>query len=111
MSQFSLIKYEKEMHNLKGEERLFWKGHDQTKEGEPAGRSLGSMTWLPGQWHRGQSGRVREMVVNQGLCLWPAVPDRVKGNVSVKIKYLLKPTRRPFWNGDWGMTGRNGEAA
>lgn len=110
MSQFSLIKYEKEIHNLNGEERLFWKGHDQTKEGEPAGRSLGNMTWLAGQRHRGQSGRVGEMAVNQGPCLWPEMLNGVKGNVSANIKHLLKPTRRPLWNGGWGMTGRNGEA-
>lgn len=83
------------MYNLNGEERLLWKGHDQTKEGSPAGHSRSSTTCLAGHWHRGRSGRVGEMVVDQGLCLWPEMPNRVKGNVSPK------PTRRPFWSGGW----------
>lgn len=42
----------KEMHNLNREERLLWKEHDQTKEREPFGHSLGSATCLAGQRHR-----------------------------------------------------------
>lgn len=105
MSQFSLIKYEKEMHNLNGEERLFWKGHDETKEGEPAGCSLGNTTWLACQRHRGQSGRVGVMAINQGPCLWPETPNGVKGNVSAKIKDKTSTEAHGEAILEWGLGG------
>lgn len=41
---------------------------------------LGSTTRLAGQWHRGEGGRMENRVINWGLCLWPEMPNRVKGH-------------------------------
>lgn len=49
-------------------------------------------------------------VVNRGPCLWPAMPNRVKGYMLAEIKRPLNPMRRPYWSGDWGMAVRNSEA-
>lgn len=98
------------MHNLNGEERLLWKGYDQTKEEYRAGSSLGSTTQLAGQRHGAQGGRVGKTVVNRGPCLWPAMPNRVKGYMLAEIKQPLNPMRRPYWSGAWGMAVRNSEA-